>query len=154
MFLYFKSKSVFPFLCISPNNSLWSRRQCMLPVKCKDRDIWSEDGTGRGEVLRWLGNRMGRPLSPPQIHQKNISTLSKFHKTTSECQQRTSGTQKSSSLSSKRGRKKYKDKKRDKRGREGAPSQEVSLKKREVSKHQETLSLPSRWWALEAQRAT
>ena len=27
---------------------------------------------------------MGRPLSPPQIHQKNISTLSKFYKTTSE----------------------------------------------------------------------
>ena len=73
---------------------------------------------------------MGRPLSPSQIHQKNISTLSKFHKTTSECWQRTSGTQKSSSLSSKRGRKKYKDKKRDKRGREGAPSREGSLKKR------------------------
>ena len=34
--------------------------------------------------------------------------LSKFHKTTSECRQRTSGTQKSSSLSSKTGRKKYK----------------------------------------------
>ena len=33
--------------------------------------------------------------------------------------------------------------KRDKRGREGALSQEGSLKKREVSKHQETLSLPS-----------
>ena len=55
----------------------------------------------RGTVLRWRRNRMGRPLSPPQIHQKNISTLSKFHKTTSECWQRTAGTQKSSSLSSK-----------------------------------------------------
>ena len=42
--------------------------------------------------------------------------------------------------------------KRDKRGREGALSQEGSLKKREVSKHQETL--PSLWQALEAQRAT
>ena len=41
-------------------------------------------------VLRWRRNRMGRPLSPPQIHQKNISTLSKFQKTTSECQQRIS----------------------------------------------------------------
>ena len=51
---------------------------------------------------------MGRALSPTQIHQKNISTLSKFHKTTSECQQRTSGTQKSSSLSLKTGRKKSK----------------------------------------------
>ena len=44
--------------------------------------------------------------------------------------------------------------KRDERGREGALSQEGSLKKREVSKHQETLSLLSLWRALEAQRAT
>ena len=39
--------------------------------------------------------------------------------------------------------KNIKDKKRDKKGRDGAPSQEGSLKKREVSKHQETLSLLS-----------
>ena len=38
--------------------------------------------------------------------------------------------------------KNIKHEKRDKRGREGAPSWEWSLKKREVSKHQETLSLP------------
>ena len=50
--------------------------------------------------------------------------------------------------------KNIKDKKRDKRGRNGAASQEGSLKKRDVSKHQETLSLPSLWRALEAQRAT
>ena len=50
--------------------------------------------------------------------------------------------------------KNIKDKKRDKRGRDGAPSREGSLKKREVSKHQETLSLPSLWRTLEAQRAT
>ena len=37
----------------------------------------------------------------------------------------------------------YKYKKRDKRGRDGALSREGSLKKREVSKHQETLSLLS-----------
>ena len=41
----------------------------------------------------------GEPLSPQQIHRKNISTLSKFHKTTFECRQRTSGPQKSSPLS-------------------------------------------------------
>ena len=69
---------------------------------------------------------MGRPLSPSQIHQKNISTLSKFHKTTSECWQRTSGTQKSRSLSSKTGRKYIKDEKRDKGGNEGALSWERS----------------------------
>ena len=39
--------------------------------------------------------------------------------------------------------KNIKDKKRDKRGRDRAPSQKGSLKKREVSKHQETFSLPS-----------
>ena len=104
---------------------------------------------------------MGRPLSPPQIHQKNISTLNKLYKTTSECWQRTSGTQKSRSLSSKTGRKNIKDEKRDKGGGEGSSilgresrPREGSLKKREVSKHQETLSLPSLWRALEAQRAT
>ena len=41
-------------------------------------------------VLRWQRNKMVRPLSPPQIHQKNIWTLSKFYKTTSECWKRTS----------------------------------------------------------------
>ena len=50
--------------------------------------------------------------------------------------------------------KNIKDKKRDKRGRDGALSREGSLKKREVSKHQETFSLPSLCRALEAQRAT
>ena len=97
---------------------------------------------------------MGRPLSPSQIHQKNISMLSKFHKTTSECWQRTSGTQRADHCLQKQVGNNIKDKKRDKRGREGAPSQEGSLTKREVSKHQETLSLPSLWQALETQRAT
>ena len=80
---------------------------------------------------------MGRPLSPSQIHQKNISTLSKLHKTTSEYWQRTSGTQKSKSLSSKTGRKNYKRRKKETKeaGRElhprkGIPSQEGNLKKR------------------------
>ena len=77
-----------------------------------------------GERERWWRNRTGRPLSPSQIPQKNISMLSKLHKTTSECWQRTSGTQKSRSLSSKTGRKEYKRQKRDKGGGEGAPSWE------------------------------
>ena len=116
--------------------------------------IYLEKTTIKKHTWRWQKNRMGRPLSPRQIHQKNIPTLSKFYKTTSECWQRTSGTQKSRSLSSKTGRKNIKDEERDKGGREGALSREGSLKKREVSKHQETLSLPSLWRALEAQRAT
>ena len=84
---------------------------------------------------------MGRPLSPSQIHQKNISMLSKF---------RTSGTQRADHCLQKQVGNNIKDKKRDKRGRDGAPSQEGSLKKREVSKHQETLVLLSLWRALEA----
>ena len=47
-----------------------------------------------------------------------------------------------------------KDKKRDKRGRERDPSEEGSLKRGEVSKHQETLSLAGLWEVLESQRAT
>ena len=45
-----------------------------------------------------------------------------------------------------------KDKKRDKRGRDRDPSRKGSLK-REVSKHQETLSLAGLWGILESQRA-
>ena len=45
-------------------------------------------------VLRWWRNRTGRPLSPPQIHQKIIWMLNNFHKTTSEHWRRTPGTQK------------------------------------------------------------
>ena len=81
--------------------------------------------------------------------------LSKFHKTTSECRQRTSGTQKSKPSLRKEVGKNIKDKKKkDKRGRDRVPSREGSLKKREVSKHQETVSLPNLCQALEAQRAT
>ena len=109
---------------------------------------------------RWRRNRTGRPLSPSQIPQKNISTLSKLHKTTSVGWQRTSGNQKSRPLSSKTGRKKYKRRERRQRrwggssvpGREARPRKEIL--RTEVSKHQETLSLPSLWRALETQRAT
>ena len=111
-------------------------------------------------IRRWWRNRKGRPLSPSQIPQKNISTLSKLHKTTSECWQRTSGNQKSRPLSSKKGRKKYKRQKERQRrwggssvpGREACPGK--GILRREVSKHQEKLSLPSLWRALETQRAT
>jgi len=49
---------------------------------------------------------------------------SKFHKTTSKCRQRTSGTQKSNPSLQKEVGKNIKDKKRDKRGRDGVPSWE------------------------------
>ena len=113
-----------------------------------------------GERERWQRNRTGRSLSPSQIPQKNISTPSKLHKTTSVSWQRTSGNQKSRPLSSKTGREKYKRRKRRQRrwggssvpGREARPGKGILRK--EVSKHQETLSLPSLWRALETQRAT
>ena len=118
----------------------------------KIRDLFKKI-RGRA-VLRWQRNRMGIPLYPPQIHQKTIWMLSKFHKTTSECRQRTSGTQKSNPSLQKEVGKNIKDKKKYKRGRDGVSSREGSLKKREVSKHQETFSLPNLCRALEAQRTT
>jgi len=50
--------------------------------------------------------------------------------------------------------KNIKDKKRDKRVRDGDPSREGSLKRGEVSKHQKTLSPAGLWGVLESQRAT
>ena len=47
-----------------------------------------------------------------------------------------------------------KDKKRDKRGKDGDPSWEGSLKRGEVSKHQETLSPVCLWGVLKSQKAT
>ena len=60
------------------------------------------------EEPRWRRTRTGRPLSLLQIHRKNNWSQSKLHRTTSDRQQRTSNTQKSSPLSSKGGRTKYK----------------------------------------------
>ena len=94
-----------------------------------------------GERERWRRNGTGRSLSPSQIPQKNISTLSKLHKTTSVGWQRTSGNQKSRPLSSKTGRKKSKRRKRRQRrwGGSSVPGREARPRKgilrREVSKH-------------------
>ena len=63
----------------------------------------------------------GETLSLPQIHQKNIQMLSL---TTSECWQRTS-----THCLQKEVGKNIKEKKRNKRGRDGDPSWEGSLKK-------------------------
>ena len=93
-----------------------------------------------GAILRGQRNRMGRPLAPPQIHWKIIWMPSKYHQTASECW-RIPGTQKR--LRKEVGQN-VKDKKRDKRVRDGDSSQGGS-RKREVSKHQETLSLVGLW---------
>ena len=97
-----------------------------------------------GAVPRWQRNRMEKPLSPTQIHQKVISVLSNFHKTTSEHWQRTSGTQKGSPFSSKGGRTKYKRQKEKQKVREGEPSWGESCEG-EVSKQLETLSKVDLW---------
>ena len=85
---------------------------------------------------RWRRNRTGRSLSPSQIPQKNISTPSKLHKTTSVGWQRTSGNRKADHCLQKQVGKNIKDEKGDKGGGEGAhpgkgsPSQEGNFKKR------------------------
>ena len=98
----------------------------------------------QGVVLRWWRTRTGRLLPPSQINQKNISTLSKLHKTTSECWQRTSGTQKSRSFSSKTGRKKYKRWKKETKevGRELRPRKGV-LKREKFPNTKSVASLGS-----------
>ena len=85
----------------------------MLQWKYRKKIIFKVDWWEERE--RWWRNRTGRSLSPSQSPQKNISTLSKLHKTTSVGWQRTSGNQKSRSLSSKTGREKYKRRKRRQR---------------------------------------
>ena len=52
------------------------------------------------------------------------------------------------------GKKNIKDKKRDKRVRDGDPCGGGSNKRGEVSKHQETLSPAALWGVLGSQRAT
>ena len=70
----------------------------MFTQSIKKHDVRKGISGGRE---RWRRNRTGRSLSPSQIPQKNISTPSKLHKTTSVGWQRTSGNQKSRPLSSK-----------------------------------------------------
>ena len=78
-------------------------------------------------VLRRRRNRTGTPLSPSQIHWKNIWTLRKFHKTHLYAGRRHQAPRKAAHSLWKEVRENIKDKKRDKRGRDGDPSQEGSL---------------------------
>jgi len=45
-------------------NIILMKRDLMLPHKVRNK--------AKEEELRWQRSRTGRPLSPPQIHQKNI----------------------------------------------------------------------------------
>ena len=85
------------------------RRLLLVRKVMEERERWRREERERWrreERERWRRNRMGRSLSPSQIPQKNISTWSKLHKTTSVGWQRTSGNQKSRPLFSKKGREK------------------------------------------------
>ena len=73
----------------------------VIDISCSRENVVTDISKTYIQVLRWRRNRKWRPLSPSQIPQKNISTLSKLHKTTSVGWQRTSGNQKSRPLSSK-----------------------------------------------------
>ena len=74
----------------------------------------SQTNIKKKNFQRWWRNRTERPLSPPQIRWKIIWMLSKFHKTTFELWQRTPDAKKGSLLSSKGGRTKHKNQKRQK----------------------------------------
>ena len=94
-----------------------------------------------GEESRWRRNRTGRSLSLLQIHQNN-RMVNKVYKTTSDRQQRTSGAQKSSPLSSKGGRTKIlKIKKgiQKNEGRRPVPGRESQQRKFPITRK------PSRW---------
>ena len=80
--------------------------------------------------------------------------LSNFHKTTLEHWWRTPAPRKAAHSLRKAVGQNIKDKKRDKRVRDGDLSWGRSDEQGEVSKHQETLSAVGLWGVLESQRAT
>ena len=81
-------------------------------------------------------------------HGKIIWTLSKYHKTTSECWQRTQAPRKAAHYLWKEVGQNIKYKQRDKRVRDGDLSWGESPKRGEVHKHQETLSRVGLWGVL------
>ena len=85
----------------------------------KNTRVWEE--------LRWQRNRTGRPLSPPQIHWKNIWTLSKLTKQLLVTSRGHQAPRKAVHCLQKEVGQNIKDKKRDKRARDGDPFQEGSL---------------------------
>ena len=110
--------------------------------------------TGVGGVLRWQRNRTGRPLSPPQIHRKNIWMLSNPTKQLLNAGRGHKPPRKAAHCLWKEVRQNIKDKKRDKRVWDGDLPREGSLNRGEVSKHQETLSPVGLGEVFESQRAT
>ena len=105
----------------------------------------SQDGGGVGRGEHFLPHKFIKRAFKRRVNStKQLLNASRGHQ----------APRKATQLFERRYEKILKTKKRDKRGRDGVPSREGNLKKREVSKHQETFSLPNLCRALEAQRAT
>ena len=106
-----------------------------------------------GLVLRWHWNRMGRPLSPPQIHQRSFEAR---ENSTQQLRNAGGGHQaprKAAQCIQKEVGQHIKDKKRDKKDRDRDPSWRGTHERGEVSKHQETFSPEGLWGILEYLRA-
>ena len=80
-------------------------------------------------VLRWWRNRTGRPLSPPQIHQRTFERGVNSTKQLLNASRGHQAPRKVAHCLRKDVGKNITDKKRDNGGRDGAPSWEGSLKK-------------------------
>ena len=83
----------------------------------------------RGAVLRWQRNKMGRSLSPQQIHQRTFERWVNSTKQLLSAGREYQAPRKATHCLRKEVGQNIKDKKRDKRGRDGDPSWEGSLKK-------------------------
>ena len=89
--------------------------------------MWGESRIYSREEPRWRRNRKGRPLSLLQIHRKNNWMLNKVHKTTSDASRGHQAPRKATHCLQRDVGQNIKDKKGDKRAREGDPSREGSL---------------------------
>ena len=92
-----------------------------------------------GAVLRWHSNRTGRPLFPHKFIKRTFERWANSRKQLLNASRGHQAPRKAAHCLLKEVVQNIKHKKRDKRGRDGDLSQEGSLK-REVSKHQETLT--------------
>ena len=146
-----------PWSCKESNTTEWliPSLLCMGGEENQKSRCWTLRKKIVGEaVIRWWRNRMGDHFLPHKFIKRTFKRWVNSTKQLLNAGRGHQAPRKAAHCLWKEVGKTIKDKERDKRGRDRAPSQEGSLKKREVSKHQETLSLLSLWQALEPQRAT
>ena len=146
--------------CVAQNRSHQGDKENCAPDQYVILSINMLKKKGGGEELRWLRNRTGRPLSPLQIHRKNIWTLSRtferWANSTKQLLVASRGHQvprKAAHCLWKEVGQNIKTKRETKElGVETCPRKGVLIE--EVSKHQETLSLTSLGEVFESWRAT